>query len=246
MSIEVQDIRKSFGDREVLKGISFYFQDRTVNMIIGSSGSGKTVLVKCIVGLLKPDSGRVLFDGQSLHEMKGQQVRKLRQNIGMLFQSSALFDSKTVNENIAFPMFMFGNMNLTEIQKRTEFCLERVNLPNAGDLLPAALSGGMKKRVGLARAIALNPKYLICDEPNSGLDPETAAVIDALIKELTLEFNMTTLVISHDMKSVMDIGDHILYIYEGEKGWEGKGKEILKADNPILQRFIHTTGLAGV
>lgn len=243
MGIVIEDIRKSFGANEVLKGISFEFREDTVNMIIGSSGSGKTVLVKCVVGLLKPDSGRILYDGQELQTMTEKQLRHMRRNIGMLFQSSALFDSKTVNENVSFPLEMFSNMTRSEIKQRVEFCLDRVRLSHAGDQLPAALSGGMKKRAALARAIALNPKYLICDEPNSGLDPETSSIIDRLIADLTYEFDMTTIVITHDMNSVLAIGDHVLYIHQGLKEWEGVGKDMLKEENPVLQRFIQTRGI---
>lgn len=243
MAIVIEGIRKSFGTNEVLKGIDFEFREHTVNMIIGSSGSGKTVLIKCIIGLLKPDSGRILYEGEEIQTMSEKQLRLLRRQIGMLFQSSALFDSKTVFENVAFPLDMFTNFNRQQIRERVEFCLDRVRLSHAAHQLPADLSGGMKKRAALARAIALNPKYLICDEPNSGLDPETASIIDRLIAELTYDFNMTTIVITHDMNSVLAIGDHVLYISQGVKAWEGRGRDILKVQDPRLQQFIQTRGI---
>jgi phospholipid/cholesterol/gamma-HCH transport system ATP-binding protein len=243
MAIVIEGIKKSFGVNNVLKGIDFEFRDDTVNMIIGSSGSGKTVLVKCIVGLLKPDAGRILYAGEDINTLNEKELRNLRRQIGMLFQSSALFDSKTVFENVAFPLDMFTNLNRQQIRERVSFCLERVRLSHAVDQLPADLSGGMKKRAALARAIVLNPTYLICDEPNSGLDPETASIIDRLIAELTHEFKMTTIVVTHDMNSVLAIGEHVLYIDQGIKAWEGHGKDIVQVNDPRLKQFIQTRGV---
>ena len=208
------------------------------NLIIGASGSGKTVLQKCIVGLFEPDHGEVLYSGQNFTEMKGEQKTEIRKEIGMLFQGSALFDSLNVEENIMFPLSMFTNDSHKKKLTRVNEVLARVNLTGVNKKYPAELSGGMKKRVALARAIVLNPKYLFCDEPNSGLDPQTSLVIDKLIKEITLEFNMTTVVNTHDMNSVMEIGDYILYMYKGKKEWEGSKKEIIFSKNQLLNEFI--------
>ena len=243
MSIEVRDIYKSFGEKEVLKGIDFTFEQGKINMIIGASGSGKSVMMKCIVGLLKPDRGAVYFDGDDFHQAEYAVQKELRKNIGMLFQNSALFDSMNVEENVGFPIRMFTNDSPAEVSRRIAFCLERVNLPGAEKLYPSELSGGMMKRVGIARAIAMNPQYLFVDEPNSGLDPLTAKVIDELIKELTEEYNMTTIVVSHDMNSVMNIGDKIMFLYKGRKEWEGTNKEAFKADSKPLQEFIFVSDL---
>jgi len=243
MSIIVRNIHKSFGDKHVLKGIDFQFEHGKINMIIGASGSGKSVMMKSIVGLLKPDEGEVLFDGKNFHEADYWEVKRIRQNIGMLFQNSALFDSLNVNENIAFPIRMFTDWTPAEITQRVNFCLERVNLVGAGHLYPSEISGGMMKRVGIARAIALNPKYLFVDEPNSGLDPLTASVIDKLIQEITYEYNMTTVVVSHDMNSVMNIGDHIMFLHKGHKEWEGSNKEILRPTSEALERFVFVSDL---
>lgn len=243
MSIEIKNIKKRFGDKEVLKGISFVFEKGKVNMIIGASGSGKSVTLKCIVGLNKPDEGQVLFDGMDFYAAHYKQQKEIRQNIGMLFQGSALFDSMTVAENVAFPLRMFTTFTKKEIQDRVDFCLDRVNLVGSHKLLPSELSGGMKKRVGIARAISLNPKYLFVDEPNSGLDPLTSTVVDKLIQEITIEYNMTTVVISHDMNSVMNIGDNIMFVYKGSKEWEGKNKEILHSNNPHLDEFVFVSDL---
>lgn len=243
MSIVIQNITKSFGEKQVLKGIDFSFDAGCVNMIIGASGSGKTVLLRCLVGLLRPDTGSIEYNGQNILTMTEKQLRKLRMEIGMLFQGSALFDSMTVEDNVAFPITMFRTWSRKEIAERVNFCLERVSLPNAQKLFPAELSGGMKKRVGIARAIALNPKYLFCDEPNSGLDPKTAAVIDDLIKDITLEFNTTTIVVTHDIKSVFTIADNIMFIYKGYKEWAGKCDEIQSSNNPPLIDFIKTSGV---
>jgi phospholipid/cholesterol/gamma-HCH transport system ATP-binding protein len=243
MSIRIQGICKSFGEQKVLENIDFEFADSSVNMIIGASGSGKTVLAKCIVGLLKPDAGQIYYDDTDFLNQKEEELRLLRRKIGMLFQSSALFDSKTVGENVAFPLEMFTKMTKNEINDRVAFCLERVNLPGSQNKFPSEISGGMRKRVGIARAIALNPKYLFCDEPNSGLDPKTAEVIDHLIENITDEFNTTTIVISHDIKSVLTIGDKILFIYKGRKEWEGARHEIPTATNLPLRDFIKTSGV---
>lgn len=243
MSIEIKNISKKFGEKEVLKDISYRFEKGKVNMIIGASGSGKSVTLKCLVGLLKPDVGQVLYDGVDFHQTNRHELKDIRQNIGMLFQGGALFDSMTVAENIAFPIRMFTRWSKVEIQKRVDFCLERVNLTHSPDAFPAEISGGMKKRVGIARAIALNPKYLFVDEPNSGLDPLTSSVIDKLIQELTLEFDMTTIVVSHDMNSVMNIGDKIMFVYQGKKEWEGTKNNILHPNNAHLEEFIFVSDL---
>ncbi|RYE56122.1 MAG: ABC transporter ATP-binding protein [Sphingobacteriales bacterium] len=236
--IEVKDIYMSFGDNQVLQGISGSFKPGLTNLIIGGSGSGKTTLLKCMIGLHKPDKGKVLYDGRDFLEMDFEERIEIRKEIGMLFQGSALFDSMTVEENIMFPLNMFTDKSLSEKRDRANFCLERVNLKDKNKLFPAELSGGMKKRVGIARAIAMNPKYLFCDEPNSGLDPKTSIVIDELIKEITEEYNTTTIVVTHDMNSVMGIGDYIIFLYEGKKFWEGSNKEISKTDIDELNDFV--------
>lgn len=241
--IVVRNLRKSFGDKEVLRGIDFEFEPGKINMIIGASGSGKSVMLKSVVGLIEPDEGEVLYGGVNFHKAERKTKKELRKNIGMLFQSSALFDSLTVAQNVAFPIEMFTNRKPAEIEERVNFCLERVNLPGVRDLFPAEISGGMKKRVGIARAIAMNPTYLFVDEPNSGLDPLTASVVDKLIQELTLEFQMTTVVVSHDMNSVMNIGDKIMFLYQGRKEWEGTNKEILDSGSPALDEFIFVSDL---
>ncbi|MEM6265066.1 MAG: ATP-binding cassette domain-containing protein [Bacteroidota bacterium] len=243
MSIEVRNIKKAFGDKEVLKGIDMMFERGKVNMIIGASGSGKSVLMKSIVGLLEPDSGKVLYEGQNFYEKDHREKREIRKNIGMLFQGSALFDSMTVEQNISFPIKMFDRKKPEEIRERVAFCLERVNLSGSEKLFPAELSGGMQKRVGIARAIAMNPDYLFVDEPNSGLDPLTASVVDKLIYRLTQEFNMTTLVVSHDLNSVMNIGDNIMFLYKGKKAWQGSNKEVLHPNCPPLEEFIFVSDL---
>lgn len=236
--IEVKDIYKSFGDNDVLRGISSVFHKGKNNLIIGGSGSGKTTLLKCIVGLHEPTKGDVLFDGQNFTHMNFEERVPVRKQIGMLFQNSALFDSMTVEENIMFPLNLFTEMSKSEKQDRANFCLERVNLKDKNKLFPAELSGGMKKRVGIARAIAMQPKYLFVDEPNSGLDPKTSIVIDELIAELTEEYQITTVVVTHDMNSVMGIGDHIIFLHNGEKWWEGSNKEIAHTDNKELNDFV--------
>jgi len=236
--IEVKNIRKGFGDRTVIDGVSAVMEAGKCNLIIGASGSGKTVFMKCIVGLFTPDSGEVLYNGKNFLAMNGDERKDIRQQIGMLFQGSALFDSLTVEQNIMFPLNMFTRDTYAQKLKRVNEVLERVNLKDVNKKFPAELSGGMKKRVGIARAIVLNPKYLFCDEPNSGLDPLTSMVIDKLIKEITTEYNITTLINTHDMNSVMEIGDHIIYMYQGKKEWEGNNKEIIFSKNERLNEFI--------
>ena len=224
--IEIKNLDKSFGNKAVLKNINILFEDGKTNLIIGQSGSGKTVLMKCIVGLLEPTSGEILYDGVNFINLDKRAKKKLRIKMGMIFQSAALFDSMSVMENVMFPLNMFSNDTFRDKVKRAMFCLDRVNLLNARDKFPGEISGGMQKRVAIARAIALNPKYLFCDEPNSGLDPKTSLVIDKLIHDITVEYNMTTIINTHDMNSVMGIGDNILYIYEGNAEWTGTKDEI--------------------
>ncbi len=237
--IEVKNVFKSFGERVILQDISATFMPGKTNLIIGASGSGKTVLMKSIVGLMEIDRGQILYDGVlDFHSITHSERTRLRQQIGMLFQNSALFDSLTVEQNVMFPLNMFTKMSWKEKQARVQFCLERVELPLAGKRLPNELSGGMKKRVGIARAIVLNPKYLFCDEPNSGLDPKTSLVIDKLIKEITVEYNITTIVNTHDMNSVMEIGDYIIFLYKGVKAWEGNNKDIVFSKTQELNDFI--------
>ena len=239
--IEVKNISKSFGDRQVLKDFSFVCHPGKTNLVIGQSGSGKTVLIKCMVGVFELDAGLVLYAGRNFFEMDFKQKKTIRQELGMLFQGSALFDSLTVEENVVFPLSMFTDMSEEEQIERANFCLQRVNLPDSNKLFPSELSGGMKKRVAIARAIAANPKYLFCDEPNSGLDPITSLVIDNLIREITQEYNITTVVITHDMNSVMEIGDNIAFIYNGEKWWEGNNKQIMEAENKELREFVYAS-----
>lgn len=239
--IEVTNIIKQFGDNVVLKDISATFEQGKTNLIIGASGSGKTTLCKCIVGLHEPTSGTVTYNGEDFTHMNFKQRAKIRKEIGFLFQGSALFDSYSVAENVMFPLNMFTTFTKAEKEQRVEFCLERVDLLKAKDLFPSEISGGMKKRVGIARAIALNPKYLFCDEPNSGLDPQTSIVIDNLIHEITAEFNMTTVVVTHDMNSVVEIGDNILFIYKGNKWWEGNKNEILNTTNQEVVDFVYAS-----
>lgn len=243
MGIQIIDLHKSFGEKKVLHGIDYVFEDRKVNMIIGASGSGKTVLLRCMVGLLKPERGAILYDGMDLAHISYREKRALHQKIGMLFQSSALFDSMTVGENVGFPMRMFWGLSGKALRERVEHCLERVNMPGTAHLYPSEISGGMKKRVGIARAIALNPKYLFCDEPNSGLDPKTAEVIDRLILDITRDFGTTTVVVTHDMKSVLSTADRVMFIYKGRKEWEGERADIFNAQSEVLIDFIKTSGL---
>jgi len=236
--IEINDIHKTFGDNEVLKGITAKFQPGKNNLIIGGSGSGKTTLLKCIVGLHEPTQGQVIFDGENFTEMDFEQRVPIRTHIGMLFQNSALFDSMSVEDNIIFPLNLFTQMSKEEKIDRANFCLKRVNLEGKNKLFPSELSGGMKKRVGIARAISMQPKYLFVDEPNSGLDPKTSILIDELINELTEEYQITTVIVTHDMNSVMGIGDHILFLHDGKKWWEGTNKEIAHTDNKELNDFV--------
>lgn len=236
--IEIVDIHKSFGDNEVLKGISAKFEPGKISLIIGGSGSGKSTLLKCMVGLHRPNAGRVLYNDVEFTRLSFEERIPIRKEIGMLFQNSALFDSMTVEQNIMFSLDMFTDMSRGEKIDRANFCLERVNLKGTNDLYPAELSGGMKKRVGIARAISMTPKYLFCDEPNSGLDPQTSILIDELIQDLTEEFNTTTIVVTHDMNSVMGIGDYILFLYKGHKEWEGSNKEIAHTEVEELNKFV--------
>jgi phospholipid/cholesterol/gamma-HCH transport system ATP-binding protein len=236
--IEVKNIKKTFAGKTVIEEVSSTMKAGQCNLIIGASGSGKTVLMKCMVGLFEPDSGEVLFHGQSLTRMDPRERTEIRKEIGMLFQGSALFDSQTVEQNVMFPLSMFTTWTHKKKLERVNEVLARVNLVDTNKKFPAELSGGMKKRVGIARAIVLNPKYLFCDEPNSGLDPQTSLVIDKLIKEITEEFKITTVVNTHDMNSVMEIGNYILYMYKGKKEWEGSNREIIFSKNQLLNEFI--------
>lgn len=236
--IEIKHISKKFDDKVVLEDISAQFKPGICNLIIGASGSGKTVLVKCIVDLIHADSGSICFGTLEVGNMTPEQRKELRNNLGMLFQGNALFDSMTVEENVRFPLDMFTQLGFEEKVEKVNQILARVNLDGVNSKYPAELSGGMKKRVALARAIVLRPKYLFCDEPNSGLDPQTAMVIDKLIKDVTVEFNITTVVVTHDMNSVMEIGDYILYLHQGRKEWEGSNKDIIYSQNELLNNFI--------
>ena len=236
--IEIKNVSKSFGDKKILDNVTAVMETGKTNLIIGTSGSGKTVLQKCMVGLFEVDSGDMIFDGQDLTTMPQEQRKELRQQIGMLFQGSALFDSKTVENNIKFPLDMFTKWSHAKKMERVNDVLDRVNLKDTNKKFPSEISGGMKKRVGIARAIVLNPKYLFCDEPNSGLDPQTSMVIDKLIHEITKENNMTTVINTHDMNSVMEIGENILYLYLGKKEWEGNNKEIIFSKHDKLNEFI--------
>lgn len=236
--IEVKNIKKTFGDKTVIQDVSSVMKAGQCNLIIGSSGSGKTVLMKCMVGLFIPDAGEILYDGKDFIHMNTEEQKEIRKEIGMLFQGSALFDSQTVEQNVKFPLDMFTHDSNETKLKRVNEVLARVNLVDANKKFPSELSGGMKKRVALARAVVLNPKYLFCDEPNSGLDPQTSMVIDKLIQEITVEYNITTVINTHDMNSVMEIGDSILYMYQGNKEWEGTNKEIIFSKNQRLNEFI--------
>jgi phospholipid/cholesterol/gamma-HCH transport system ATP-binding protein len=236
--IELVNIKKSFGDKVILPEVSAVMETGKVNLIIGSSGSGKTVMMKCMVGLMEVDSGKVLYEGQDFTGMEEKDRKEIRREIGMLFQGSALFDSMTVEQNVMFPLDMFGTGSLRDKKKRVMECLERVQLKDAAKKFPAEISGGMKKRVGIARAIVLNPKYLFCDEPNSGLDPQTSLLIDKLIKDITKEYNITTVINTHDMNTVMESGDHIVYMYQGRKQWEGSNKDIIFSKDEKLNDFI--------
>lgn len=241
--IEIENITKSFGDKDVLNGISGVFEQGKTNMIIGASGTGKSVLLKCIVGLLKPDSGSVNFDGREFSKGDKDTQRAIRREIGMLFQGGALFDSKTVEENVMFPLDMLTKESPKAKLERVHFCLERVGLEHAAKRMPSEISGGMQKRVGIARSIVMQPKYLFVDEPNSGLDPLTAITIDNLIHEITTEYNTTTIIVSHDMNSVMEIGEYIMFLHKGYKVWEGSNQEITKADVEELNNFVFSNKL---
>ncbi|TSJ41519.1 ABC transporter ATP-binding protein [Fluviicola chungangensis] len=236
--IEVININKTFGDNQILKDVSATFEKGKVNLIIGQSGSGKSVLAKCIVGLHEVDSGQVLYDGRDFTKMDRLQRKDIRKEIGMLFQGSALFDSMTVEQNIMFPLTMFTKMTRKEMQERVDFCLERVNLAGRNKLFPAECSGGMQKRIAIARAISMNPKYLFCDEPNSGLDPQTSILIDNLIREITHEYEITTIVITHDMNSVIEIGESVIFINQGQNWWQGDRKSIIMTDNKEINDFV--------
>jgi phospholipid/cholesterol/gamma-HCH transport system ATP-binding protein len=236
--IEFKNIKKSFGSKVVLNDVSHIMETGKCNLIIGTSGSGKTVLQKCLVGLFEPNEGEIIYDGVSFTDMNIEERKALRQQIGMLFQGSALFDSMTVEQNIMFPLDMFTKSSFSQKLKRVNAVLERVNLKDVNKKFPAELSGGMKKRVGIARAVVLNPKYLFCDEPNSGLDPQTSLVIDKLILDITREFKMTTIINTHDMNSVMEIGENILYMYQGQTEWAGNKEDIIFSDNERLNEFI--------
>lgn len=241
--IELVNIHKSFEGREVLKGIDTTFNDGMVNLIIGQSGSGKTVMMKNIVGLFIPEQGKILYDGRDFVTMTNRERVMLRREMGMIFQSAALFDSMSVIENVLFPLDMFSDMNRADRLKRAKFCLDRVNLSGAEDKFPGEISGGMQKRVAIARAIALNPKYLFCDEPNSGLDPKTSLVIDELIHSITHEYDMTTIINTHDMNSVMGIGEHIVYLYDGKLEWTGTKDDVMTSTNERLNSFIFASDL---
>lgn len=241
--IEIKNIAKAFGEKEVLKGISCELRQGETNLIIGGSGTGKSVLLKCVIGLIKPDSGQVLYNGRDFYNSSQEVQQAIRREMGVLFQGGALFDSQTVHQNIQFPLDMLTNMPAAEKRDRVEFCLQRVGLEGTGSRMPSEISGGMKKRVGIARAIVMNPKYLFCDEPNSGLDPLTAVKIDELIKEITDEYKITTVVITHDMNSVMEIGDNVIFLHKGEKLWEGSNEAILQPKVAELKEFIFANKL---
>lgn len=241
--IEVKNIEKSFGDSKVLKGISTVFETGKTNLIIGQSGSGKTVLLKSLLGIHTPDSGQIIFDGRVYSDLTPDEKRALRTEIGMVFQGSALFDSMTVAQNVAFPLKMFTKNNRSETNDRVDFVLKRVNLIDAHHKLPSEISGGMQKRVAIARAIVNNPKYLFCDEPNSGLDPNTSTIIDNLIKEITEEYDITTVINTHDMNSVMEIGENILFLKNGLKAWQGNKEEIFVTDNEAVVEFVYSSNL---
>ncbi len=239
--IEVIKVNKAFSGNPVLKDVNANFEKGKVNLIIGQSGQGKSVLAKCMVGLHEVDTGEILYDGRDFTLLDRHERSIIRQEIGMLFQGAALFDSMTVEGNVMFPLIMFTKMTKVEMQKRVDFCLERVNLTGKNKLLPSECSGGMQKRIGIARAIAMNPKYLFCDEPNSGLDPQTSILIDGLIKDITAEFQMTTIVITHDMNSVIEIGDNIIFIYNGQNWWQGNRETIITTDNPEIGNFVYAS-----
>lgn len=237
--IEVKNIDKSFNGVNILQDVNFKFEEGKTNLVIGQSGSGKSVLTKCIVGLHQPDNGQILYNGRDFPKMGKREKKEIRKEIGMLFQGSALFDSLTVEENVMYPLTMFTNMTRKEMQARAKFCLDRVAIFDKNKLYPSEISGGMQKRVAIARAIVMKPKYLFCDEPNSGLDPRTSILIDSLISELTVEYNMTTVVITHDMNSVLEIGENILFIYKGKAHWAGDKQSILTTQNEEVTDFVY-------
>ena len=241
--IDVQDIHKSFGDAHILKGVSAKFEKGKTNLIIGQSGSGKTVFLKCLLGLFSPEQGNIVYDGKKYAELSDNEKRDLRQEMGMVFQGSALFDSMTVEGNVMFPLEMFTKQSKSEMKDRVDAVLKRVNLIDAHHKFPSEISGGMQKRVAIARAIVMNPKYLFCDEPNSGLDPKTAILIDDLIKEITEEYNITTVINTHDMNSVMQIGEKIIFLKDGLLEWEGTKNEIFKTDNEAVTNFVYSSDL---
>ncbi|GAA4238601.1 ATP-binding cassette domain-containing protein [Postechiella marina] len=241
--IEVKNLHKSFGEAHILKGITTTFEKGKTNLIIGQSGSGKTVFLKCLLGLFNYEDGSIAYDGQIFSQLSDDEKRNMRAQIGMVFQGSALFDSMTIAENVMFPLKMFTKQSKSEMQDRVDFVLKRVNLPDAHKKMPSEASGGMQKRVAIARAIVNNPKYLFCDEPNSGLDPKTSIVIDNLIQEITDEYQITTVINSHDMNSVMEIGEKILFLKNGLKAWEGSNKTIFKTDNDVVTDFVYSSNL---
>ncbi len=241
--IEVKNLHKSFGKAHILKGISTTFEKGKTNLIIGQSGSGKTVFLKCLLGLFEHEKGTIAYEGRIMSELTPNEKRDLRAQIGMVFQGSALFDSMTIAENVMFPLMMFTKQSKREMEDRVDFVLKRVNLPNAHNKMPSEASGGMQKRVAIARAIVNNPKYLFCDEPNSGLDPKTAIVIDNLIQEITDEYQITTVINSHDMNSVMEIGEKIIFLKDGLKAWEGSKDNIFKTDNEVVTNFVYSSNL---
>ena len=241
--IEIKNLSKSFSGKEILKNLSFSFEKGKTNLVIGKSGSGKTVLLKCLLGLYKPSQGEILFDSQDILSLSNKNLKKIRKEIGMVFQGGALFDSMNIEQNVLFPLKMFSDFSSKEMLNRVNFCLERVNLENINHLYPSEISGGMKKRGAIARAIVLNPKYLFCDEPNSGLDPHTAILIDNLLQELTHEYGMTTVINTHDMNSLFQIGERILFIKDGKRAWSGLNSQVFKSDNPDIQDFVFSSDL---
>ena len=241
--IEIKDINKAFNGKAVLKGVSSTFKEGEINLIIGGSGTGKSVLLKCMIGLIKPDQGSVLYNGRDFYNSDKDTKQAIRREMGVLFQGGALFDSQTVEQNVRFPLDMLTDISAIEKKERVDFCLQRVGLEAAGKRMPSEISGGMKKRVGIARAIVMNPKYLFCDEPNSGLDPLTSVKIDELIKEITEEYKITTVIITHDMNSVMEIGQNVMFLYQGDKLWEGINTDITKTTVPELNEFIFANKL---